>query len=497
MALSTPAKKTRIPSLVQIARDVRDAEIAKRCISAGVSATCWWRDQKVYTAHRFAKSISKVCDKWVDAFVNGTSLLQSYHAPPGHGKSEHVGKGMGINAMARAPGKAILYVTATAERAEEVSMAVRSACERLSACGAFPHLAPHPDGPWTTTVFRTVGNNWWTGIGSGGSTGGINAHGIIIDDITGSAKRQASAAERETMQRFLLEDVLTRLRHSGPIANMETRRGLNDITAFLQKTWGDGIDTHVWRCKAKEGEQDGRQEGEWLWPERFHAGFFAAMPHLVPGSPIWESLYQQNPITEGGSVIYEDWCNNHYEGTPEEASRTCSHLLIGVDPAAKTGERNDPSAFVVAGVRGTDLLILYSEAIKRSSPDSEQRLQDLVEHWRAVSGKPVSLVIEDTSVGQGWIPNLKKRGLTVNAVQVAGRGDKVERMNPHLAKWAGGQILLPIFAAWRFAFVSEMTTVPEGEHDDQWDAISAVLWYIESTRSKMQKIQPFRLKGAF
>lgn len=490
-------QKIKIPSLLNIARNARDAEIARRCINDGVAATCWWRDQKIYTPHRFGKSIGKVCDAWVEAFITGTNLKQSYHAPPGHGKSEHVGKGMGIRALALAPGKAILYVTSAKERAEEVSMAVRSACERLAECGAYPHLAPHPDGPWTTTTFRTIGGNVWTAIGANGTTGGINAHGIIMDDVTGDARTQASEASRQSLRRFVLEDVVTRLRHSGPIANMETRRGLNDITAFLQTVWGEQLVTHTWRCKARANEQDGRSEGEWLWPARFGTAFFQAMPHLVPGNATWEALFQQNPVTEGGSVIREDWCNFHYEGTPEEASKTCSHILIGVDPAAKTGERNDPSAFVVAGVRGSDLLILYVEAVKRSSPDSEQRLQDLVTHWAATSGKPTSLVIEDTSVGQGWIPNLRKRNLVVNAVQVAGRGDKVQRMNPHLALWAGGKILFPFSAPWRFAFVSEMTTVPEGEHDDQWDAISAVLWYIESTKSKMQKAQPFRLKGSF
>lgn len=90
------------------------------------------------------------------------------------------------------------------------------------------------------------------------------------------------------------------------------------------------------------------------------------------------------------------------------------------------------------------------------------------------------MAIEDTSVGQAWIPALRRRGLTVVAVSVAGRGDKVQRMHPYLARWASGEIKLPSSAPWVAAFVAQIVSVPDTDHDDLWDAMSVLLWYLAS-----------------
>jgi len=63
-------------------------------------------------------------------------------------------------------------------------------------------------------------------------------------------------------------------------------------------------------------------------------------------------------------------------------------------------------------------------------------------------------------------------------VSVAGKGDKVARMTPHLVRWEGGMILLPESARWLASFVGELTTVPFAQHDDQWDMMSVGLAHI-------------------
>jgi hypothetical protein len=164
------------------------------------------------------------------------------------------------------------------------------------------------------------------------------------------------------------------------------------------------------------------------------------------------------------------------------AAQSCRGIVIAVDPAAKTSQHNDPTAIVVAGIRprggGSDVLILHVETKRREAPDTERRIEDLANYWRSTTRQPVTVIVEDTSVGQAWVPSLRRRGLTAIPISVAGRGDKVARMHPHLSRWASGEILLPSTAAWVAEYVGELVSVPDCEHDDQWDATSLLLGYL-------------------
>jgi len=490
----------------QIIREEDEADRARRCVRLGTLATAWYRRGADLERHRFLRQISAECDRWVDAFVRQEAIALSLHAPPGSGKSETVGRTMPARAMALAPGRSIVYVTSSGDRAKEVSLSVRSTCERLSK--AFPHLAPHPAGPWEGVLWRTAGGGWWTAISPGASTGGVDAHGIIFDDVTGSEARQRSKAEREAIQRFLEGDALTRFRGVGPLMNMETRRGFGDATDFLRAKLGDIFEVKSWpwiatpSCAANPW--DGRQEGEYLWPgdrgEVFHQTLGR---YLVPGHPVFQAQYQQQPIKEGGAIILEEWMRHRYPGSGLGMAKACHTIIVAVDPAAKKGERNDPTGIVIMGRRragddGSKTMILHAEAERRTSPDSQRRIRALLTEWSAVSGRKVIAVVEDTSVGQAWIPALKELGCTVIAVQVSGKGDKVVRMEPYLGEWAGGMIELPEDEPWVAGYVSEVTGYMggDGQADNLWDATSVGLGYFAPMATRIQPARPMRLVGA-
>lgn len=466
-----------------LVRERTDAEVMRRCIRAGTMATAWARDPARYEAHRFARSISAVCDQIAADALAGVSNWYALEAPPRHGKSEHVGRVLPARVMALLPGASILYATSTDDRADDVSMAARSMVDRCAV--AYPHLGRGET--WQRTRFRTVGGGWWTGVGAGSATGGIGARLAVVDDVTGSAERQRSAAWKRGARRWLLEDVISRL-ENGPLVVMETRRGLDDVIGWLEGEFPGKLIRHTWRCLAEEGEQDGRAPGEYLWPERYGEAWRASSPHLYDQSPIWSSLYQQRPTREGGAVILEEWCGHRYPGSPMDARAACSAVYVVIDPAAKTSERNDPSAIGVLGVRGSDVLVLHVEAERRDYPALRQRAIDLARQWRSAG-----LVVEDTSVGQALVPDLRASGVAVHAQSVAGRGDKVARMQPFLIRWQSGQVLLPSSAPWVAAFVSEVVSVPDAAHDDQWDMMSLGLAYLAG--QQLAAVRPFRVRG--
>lgn len=475
----------------QIIREAAEADLAQRCVRRGTGATAWYRDRRRYVPHRFARSISAVCDEIAADAVAGRGTWWALEAPPRHGKSEHVGRVLPARVMALIPGASVLYATSTDDRADDVSMAARAMVERLG--GAFPHLQPGET--WQRTSWLTVGGGRFVGVGSGVATGGIGSRLTVVDDVTGSAERQRSQAWKRSTRRWLLEDVVSRS-EGGPLVLMETRRGLDDISGWMESEYPGKLRRMTWRCLAEEGEQDGRAVGEYLWPERYGAEWHASMPHLVPSSPIWSSLYQQRPTREGGSIILDAWCGHRYAADAHAQAKACAQIVISVDPAAKTADHNDPTGIVVAGIIRNEVYILHAEAVRRDGPDTEQRLADLAAEYRGVTNRQVTVAIEDTSVGQAWIPALRRRGLTVVAVSVAGRGDKVQRMHPYLARWASGEVKLPASAPWVAAFVAQIVSVPDTDHDDLWDAMSVLLWYLASMQARIQPARPMRLVGA-
>lgn len=446
-----------------------DAERARRCVERGTCATLWYRAPTRYKPGRWHRQIGAVCDDIASGILTGRAPWVALSAPPRHGKTEHVARGLPARLMALSPGASVLYATSTDDRAIEVSLAVRGLVERLSV--AYPHL--RPSARWTATDWVTVGGNQWIGVGAGSATGGIGARLLVTDDVTGSAERQASEAWKRRARVWLQEDILTRGLPGAGWVNMETRRGLDDTQGWASETYGERITEHVWRCRAEEGDTDGRPPGELLWPEGgYDEAWLAGREDLRLGGRVWDTLYQQRPTQEGGEVIRSDWTAHRYAGDPMVARRSCQRVIIAVDPSASTRDTADPTAIQVWGTRGRLRLLLYAETIRPH--DLTQRLIDLRATWR-----PDAIVIERTSIGEEIARQLQQRGTGgVVTVPVPGGRDKVARMTPYLPSWQAGDVQLPEGQPWVAPYVHEMVSVPRAAHDDQWDATTIALAYL-------------------
>jgi hypothetical protein len=101
----------------------------------------------------------------------------------------------------------------------------------------------------------------------------------------------------------------------------------------------------------------GRAPGEALWPgwidenalERIKSG-----PAMSSRS--WSSLYQQEPVPEGGGIIKAHW----WELWQEEEYPPCDYVVAGVDTATSTKTTADysPPALCSACSRPKDNLLV-------------------------------------------------------------------------------------------------------------------------------------------
>jgi predicted phage terminase large subunit-like protein len=63
------------------------------------------------------------------------------------------------------------------------------------------------------------------------------------------------------------------------------------------------------------------------------------------------------------------------------------------------------------------------------------------------------------------------------------KGDKVMRMHAHTATLEAGKVLVPKAATWLDDFRCELHAFPNGQHDDQVDALSQLMtWDMERPR---------------
>ena len=105
-------------------------------------------------------------------------------------------------------------------------------------------------------------------------------------------------------------------------------------------------------------------------------------------------------------------------------------------------------------------------------PELKRAVQTLAATWKADV-----ILIEDRVSGTQLVQELRNAGLSA-AKAVTPHGDKHMRMHAECGKIEQGDLWLPRRAPWLAAYVAELTSFPQGKHDDQVDATAQALHWI-------------------
>lgn len=447
--------KARAPKVV----DQYGAELELTSARRSTVRTAGWRKPK-YVPVPFHDELGVLCNRIAASALDGSGLRATCSAPPRHGKTELIGIALPLRAamLAQRAGRdafAVLYVTASAQNAKKVSLAVRAACERIHRETGDEWWAPGDI--WEGLDWQTKGGFTWRALGWSSGTGGIGCHLLIMDDLIGSGATYRSRAKREAIRLAVQEDLLSRIMDGGAAVHMETRRGTEDTTGWLLQEYPEVWEEHVWRCRAANND--------YLWPAKYGAEWRAKNPHLTDSSPVWRALYQQEPVPEGGTLVPPDWLDATYSEPCTTAGALADRIVIGVDLAAKAKSTSDACAFVVLGARGAFRDVLHVRAERMDYPTARQYLRELAAEWQ-----PAAIVVEGAANGDALVADLQS---VVPGIRgESPRGDKVARLTPHLPTMAARQVRLPVSAPWVRSFREEVTGFAgiEGEPDDQVDA---------------------------
>lgn len=375
--------------------------------------------------------------------------------PPRHGKSELVSKYFPACLMRNHPDRRVILCSYEAEFAahwgEQAKLVWEASGETFGA----------------SSLLRSWRSNWWITpeggyMATAGVLGGITGKGMdvgIIDDPVKNAAEAYSETYRENVWNWYLSTFATRLEPGGAIILMMTRWHHDDLAGRLLRNQPGEWEVIRFPAIAEGPDALGRNEGEALWPERYDLKTLGA----IRDSSVrwWNAMYQQTPLEAEGAVANREWFNVVDRLPSGEAEFVRSWDLA----ATVSGKADWLVGTKMAKIGGRFYVV--DVARSRTAPaDVLPRITTIASQ----DGKGVYITVEQEGGGSGKIVSAhiasQLAGYRVEFVRPT--GDKVFRAIPFLDQAKAGNVFI-LRGDWNDAYLSELDTFPNGEHDDQVD----------------------------
>lgn len=403
-------------------------------------------------------------------------------APPRHGKSELLSRLFSAYYLSLFPDRWTGINSYAAELAYTLS---RNARDNYISTGSVMRESARAVKHWETTQ---NGGMWSAGVG--GPITGKGFHLGIIDDPIKNAKDALSEAIHRDHQDWYPSTFYTREEPHGAIVLQATRWNQLDLPGWLLEQEAEEEPEH-WHIVCLEAvkeeeiieiprtctlEPDERRPGEALCPERYPLEKLRKIEKRI-GSYYWNALYRQRPTPREGSMF-----KLHQlpivPVAPVEAKRVRYWDLGGSD---STKADFTVGCLMSKSPEG----LFYIEDIERGQWSPRERNERIKVTADADRGKFGSM--------HTWIE--KVPGLAVEVVDtivklLAGhsvhtemaKNDKVTRADP-LASQCEANNVRVVKGPWNLAFRNELTSFPNGLHDDQVDAASGAFSKLEQARA--------------
>jgi predicted phage terminase large subunit-like protein len=336
-------------------------------------------------------------------------------------------------------------------------------------------------GLWNTTK---DGGFLSVGIGGGRGTGitGFGCSLLICDDIIKGRKDASSQTILTDVNNSLQADVMTRLHPGAAVVYIGTRWAWNDPAGAILENDSE----HEWTilklsALAEEKDPLGRKPGEALWPERYSREYLLSLRNNPSklGVTQFESLYQQNPSVQEGSIFkvekFQRW---DMTNIPVEFDSQ----VISMDTNVKQGENNDFTVIQHWGKAGAYFYLL--DQVK-GVWGMTQQLNAFRIFCDARPWVPAKLVEEKANGAaildmlRRWVPGL------VPIKPTESKEQRALAIEPFVS---AGNIFIPAKADWVEDFILECRQFPVGRHDDQVDTMSQAVTYMAKNQQQMADV---------
>lgn len=291
---------------------------------------------------------------------------------------------------------------------------------------------------------------------------------LIIDDPLRTREEAYSAVTREKIWQEWQSSMRTRLAYGAKVIIIMTRWHDDDLAGQILKT--EKNVTHInLTCEAEENDILGREIGDGIFPEigkgRAWKDEMKAAYIASDGMDAWMSMYQGQPVMQGGNVFKRDW----FRWYKRKDLPTMYQTIISVDAAFKDTKTSDKVAMGVWGKSGSSVYFLERINERMDFVRTVEAVRQLKYKYPQAN----MVLIEDKANGSAIISTLQREIMGV--VPVNPLGSKESRAYAIQPFVMAGNVHLPEGEPWVEEYLDQMCKFPKAKFDDEVDQTSQAL----------------------
>ncbi|MDA0985731.1 MAG: phage terminase large subunit [Bacteroidetes bacterium] len=384
--------------------------------------------------------------------------------PPRHTKSEFASFLFPAFMMGMNPKLKIIQTTHTAELAYRFGRKVRNLMGTGEYKNVFENVNLSADskaaGRWETNY----GGEYFA-AGVGGAITGRGADLLIIDDPH-SEQDALSETAMDNAYEWYTSGPRQRLQPGGRILIVMTRWSTKDLTGQLMKAQTEP--------KADQWEVVEfpaiLPSNEPIWPQYWKLEELESVKASLTEQK-WQAQWQQNPVSEEGSIIKREWWKIWEEEDPPEMV----HIIQSYDTAFSKKETADFSAISTWGIfypkdsYKPHAILMDCKKGRWDFPELKKTAMEEYRYW-----DPETILIEAKASGMPLTDELRAMGIPVVNFTPSKGNDKHVRVNSVAPLFEAGMVWRPD-ERWAEEMVEECAAFPFGEHDDLVDSMTQAM----------------------
>ena len=322
------------------------------------------------------------------------------------------------------------------------------------------------------------------GVGTGITGFGISTG--IIDDPVKNQEEANSQTYRDKVWDWYTSTFYTRLEKGGKILVTQTRWHMDDLSGRLIQQMKTDPTADQWEVISLPAVRtdfddsiDPRRLGDSLWPNKYDKKRMEMMRSTV-GPRVWASLYQQNPVPEGGGLFKDTMFS--FGAMPDRFD----YMFATMDTAYSEKKSAD---FTVCGIFGVVKDQLYwVDCFRRQmlASDVELHVEPFIRKYLVYGFR--ALLVEPKGHGQFLNQKWAQKGLMIPGEQIVKeffadrRTDKVERANNVVPHLTSRKVIINEHIAQKEDILAEVLSFPAARHDDCCDVLIDALKYVYTSK---------------
>lgn len=433
-----------------------------------------------------AESIQRRVDKGLPISSDDGVIPILISLPPQHGKSMAIAETLPSYFNARNPDKTTMLISYNQDSARRFGRKNRHKLKNHA-----PVLFGEQIDDRNSSV-EEFGIKGHTGlirsIGVNGSITGYAGNLIIIDDPYKNSSDANSPAIRGTIQNIFDDSISTRMHPGTLLIVVHTRWHEDDLIAYLERFYKQRAQVVRIPAECEDVDSDPlhRELGEFLWADHHGVEYYL---DKKKNRRVWNALYQQNPTPQDGSLFKKSefrFYNKESLYLPNTTKVDVSKFKRICMSWDCTFEGDATSDYVAGQVWGMtpngDYYLLHRIKKQLDFTDTASTIHDVTKLFPTVK----NIIIEKKANGHAIINTLEKV-YNIKTIAEVPKESKEVRASAIAYVVNDGRVFLPDDIVDLEDFLTEFTNFPKGRHDDEVDAFSQAMRWMEDKNRKVKK----------